>query len=206
MNSSNVFRSHLMQQFSAAARNQSRPPLAMMPWIRASHQSSSGAQGVEAEGAHRMTNHADSFNDISAIGSTGLSNVSSPQHQQKQTRSYNSGHNDKWSSVSASGRRPSFPRLYLAKDVNVASSKSLSSVAAAEDTTNNGSELLGDEEESDPTESDSDPHANNQPTALASNLQTLIQTRRTTSHFATNMHADRIFWEQALDRAAACGR
>ncbi|CAB9496166.1 Nitroreductase [Seminavis robusta] len=191
MNTSNAFRSHLMQQFASAARSQSRPPLALIPWIRVAEEGDHNSHRRQRPG----TSNASGRRSISTRpGRTGSSNSS-------------------WSSPSTeTARRPTLARP------SALSSLSLSSLADEEeeshhDRIQNTPTITTTIASGDPPTSNDElnSHENNGAT-LAHHFQTLIQTRRTTSHFggpANNPENDPLaprFWIDALDRAVECGR
>lgn len=170
-----------MQQFASAARSQSRPPLAMMPWMAEDAGKKKKVKGTSALSTTSSAAAQRSLRGSSAWSAT-TTTLSSPQPPSP--------------SSNACRRRPSQPPANLA-------SLSLSSVA---EDASHLEHALEDTEEEEP-----DTTALVQQSKsfiVARNFQAMIQTRRSTTHFDTTLTATdgAAFWKDALDRAVACGR
>jgi hypothetical protein len=202
MNPSHAFRSHLMQQFASAARSQSRPPLAMVPWIPV---------------ADLKLNREEKLENNEPVVSSE-SSMASRNHCRRGPSSSRS-----WAATSSASR------CVVARGTGmtiISSIRARSSLAHnEEDTQELENEARTTAGVSDGLKKDAAMMASSKETAsLARHFQTLIQTRRTTSHFATlgdndntaatfttafdnsSSLAAATFWKEALHRAVECGR
>lgn len=248
MNASNAFRSHLMQQFATAARGQSRPPLAMMSWMnddanekkkknhairaREAHRLSSGvaddARSFSTSAASTNQNHKASSSRRLSSAAWSLSTITS------ETSVVESSPVSKTSDSVAKRCHPSQQRTQSG------ASASFSSATLFEEDEQSGHEdnnpltpdtAAGTVVSTAPSKNQAShglSSTDDDRPRLASQFQTMIQTRRTTSHFAplststssphwqdlsrsdeeseSLLAPSEAFWKEALDRAVACGR
>jgi len=162
MNASNAFRSHLMQQFVAAARTQSRPPLALIGLMEESSKTNENKRSSPTS-THRS---------MSSIGTTIMSSPSVGPPSFNDSTIHTPSHSRAPAEKSTTYRLASTLQL---KDPEAGSHKVESS---------------DNEDEVD----------------FAAQFQNLLQTRRTSTHFARHASLfSESYWKDALERAVLCG-
>lgn len=169
-----------MQQFASAARNQSRPPLAMMPWM-ADDVKGKASQERPVTSSSRQQHLA--TRSPNASWGSSLCSLQSPSNKASKLRS-----------------RPSKDRRNVVPPAHFVS-MSLSSVAEDESHIQEAEDYAGDN-----MQQDTRLMIQGQALAMARKFQNLIMTRRTTNHFDNHRCTPLNFWEDALGRAVACGR
>jgi nitroreductase len=225
MNTSNAFRSHLMQQFAAAARAQSRPPLAMIGWLREDEPHTQSNDGMSRSRGTPTTPTtaavppspvlSSSSIDLSSIGTSILHH--SPSRDASSSR-YAEKRLSLLSSSSSRKGPPDLRRLFSSYTVSDQQS----------DHRNPTSGTAGRSDDPIPAggagQVTVDNHNHNHGTAvddLTVGFQNILQTRRTSSHFAPRLLSsstaasdaqeqaqaqEHEYWMGALERAVVCGR
>jgi nitroreductase len=209
MNASSAFRSHLMQQFTAAARSQARPPLALVGWL-----------AEEDDQARR--------DEAASI------NSGAPLPVRRNSKSTDFSRMRKMSSIETASRGLASPISNQTPPfVASATFRKLSSVTTSSihdnvsfgleesehDNNNHGADTeqqqqgnksidtlflnnndqLGNDPQQQDTNSITPPLDN-----ASSHFQHLLLTRRTCTGFGPTRH-ERDYWMAALDRAVYCG-
>lgn len=229
MNTSNAFRSHLMQQFANVARAQSRPPLAMIGWLKEdeSHtqrfstttsQSNDGgassSRGMDTTSSSTTTTAAAPQSSMVSSPSRDLSSIGTSilTHSPSQDASSRSQY---LSSSSIRKEPPDLRRFF-------------STYNASNEESDNGNLASGNASRSDDAPPPAgaaeqvagDKHNHDLPVAF----QNMLQTRRTSSHFAPRLSPssastsdeqaqvkmptqtqEHEYWMGALQRAVVCG-
>lgn len=181
MNASYAFRSHLMQQFAAQARTQSRPPLALIGLLTDDNNNSSGANAVTAlpdlDSSWRGLDASERYRHLSSIETSSKTSVNL---RRRHTDS------DVFQSSSQHGTLVPLPRQF-------------STEAHSHD----------GEDECEEDSADA-VHELEGKVNLPSTFQSLLKTRRTTSRFSaltspTPVYEEADYWNSALERAVLCG-
>lgn len=181
MNASHAFRSHLMQQFAAQARTQSRPPLALL-----------GLLSDDDNITHSLPDAAlDPWRADSSQRFRHLSSIetSSPSNSVNLRRRHTDSEVFQWSRSQRSLTPIIPPKQFSTKSAN---NNTGNSDSEGESCDGFDSSLLEGKFQ------------------LASSFQNLLKTRRTTSRFSaltasTPIYEERDYWNDALERAVLCG-
>jgi len=220
MSASNAFRSHLMQSFTSAAKSQTRPPVALIPWLEDNSSENREGNCCSNDNTTRVSQTRALEKPWSRLTTTTSLLPSSPSDR-KQLNPRHRGHHQQRQQHIQYQRQES-----LALQGPSATS-SLIKVSSAENLDESGVGIRCNGSNSETTrKSNLTPtpcssfreKQHSHETVLAHELQRLIHTRRTTNHFASsfssvsttreeeNIEADSSFWKEALERAVACAR
>ena len=233
MNTSTAFRSHLMQQFAAAARAQSRPPLAMIGWLKedelhtqrfsttTSHSNDGGAsssRGIDRTAAAPQSSVLSSpSRDLSSIGYS-ISDYSPSQDTSNSRRSQYA--EKRLLSLSSSPSRrepPDLRRLFSSHTLSSQEGTDNRYLASGNASLSDDAPPLSGAAAGQVAE---DNHNHDLPLAF----QNMLQTRRTSSHFVPRLSSSMTsssdeqaqvkmpsqtqeyeYWMKALERAVICG-
>lgn len=209
MNTSNAFRSHLMQQFAAVARTQSRPPLAMIGWLKEDEPHSTQRFSTTA-GTSQSNDGSRSNNRGRTSSSSATTTATVPQSSvlSSPSRDLSSiGTSTLLSSSSSRREPPDLRRLFSTYTV---SDQEIDNPNLASGTANRSDDappVAGASAEQ--VEVDNDNHD------LPVAFQNMMQTRRTNSKFSPRLSSssstsssdaqEHEYWMGALERAVVCG-
>jgi nitroreductase len=238
MNTSNAFRSHLMQQFATAARAQSRPPLAMIGWLKetdaeshtqrfsttTSHSNDDSRRSSRGQTSSSTTTAAavpqssvlsSPSRDLSSIGTSILTH--SPSQDASSRSQYAELRLPSLSSSSSRKEPPDLRRLFSTYTVSDQESDNRDLVSGNASRSDNAPPPAAVEAAGQVA---GDNHNHDLPVAF----QTMLQTRRTSSHFAPRLSPsstsssneqaqvkmptqtqEHEYWRGALERAVICG-
>jgi nitroreductase len=216
MNTSNAFRSHLMQQFANAARAQSRPPLAMIGWLKEDETHTQRFSTTTNDGSRSSSRGRTSSSTTTAAAVPQSSVLSSP------SRDLSSIGTSFLSSSSRQKEPPDLRRLFSAYTVSDQESDDRN---LASGTASRSDDAPAPAAEAEAGQVAEDKHNHDLPVAF----QNMLQTRRTSSHFAPRLSSssststsegpaqmkmqaqaqtqtqEHEYWMGALERAVVCG-
>jgi nitroreductase len=229
MNTSTAFRSHLMQQFATAARAQSRPPLAMIGWLKedeshtqrfstsSTSQSNNGGGNSSRGQTSSSTTTTATVPQSSVLSSPSrdLSSIGTSQDTSNRRRrsQYSEIRLPLLSSSSSRKEPPDLRRLFSSHTLSSPESIDNRDLAS-------GNASRSDDAPPAAGQVAGDNHNHDLPVAF----QNMLQTRRTSSHFAPRMSPpststsdeqaqvimptqtqEHEYWRDALGRAVICG-
>jgi nitroreductase len=187
-----VFRSHLMQQFAAAACNQSRPPLAIAAFLSSSSREHGTFSSKRQFSAPRGGGGASS--------SILQPNLAEPRVS---TKSAVSRRNSSTLRTEEINSEADLNGNTASSDKDTETGRRNSSTLRSDDSTPSEADLKEDSVLSD-KDTETEPLC---PAPLAASFQTLMTTRRTQSKFSLPEHEEQqLFLKSAIERAVVCAQ